>query len=303
MKIIYGYSNCSDDRYKKIVSENNIAVLQPDQKYHGLLIKGLADNDIDVYCISGLPINREVTKRLFINEEDEIEGRIKYHYIRSINLPILRHIMIFMESLLFCLRQNSNDTYALCDCLNISNVLGILIGCHIRGIKVCLIVTDIPDMLSKRGFIRYIRNRLLNKADSYIYLTKQMNERLNKYNKPYLVLEGHVDSKIDITDTYKYELDYKKVILYAGSISKLYGINNLVEAYIKADIKNSELRIYGDGDYREELIEICNKYKNIKYMGITNNENIVLEEKKASLLVNPRPSGPEYTKYSFPSKT
>ena len=66
MLILYGYSNCTDDKYKKIVSEHNVAVLQPDQKYHGLLIKGLAKNNVKVRCFSGLPINRKVTTRKLI---------------------------------------------------------------------------------------------------------------------------------------------------------------------------------------------------------------------------------------------
>ena len=38
-------------------------------------------------------------------------------------------------------------------------------------------------------------------------------------------------------------------------------------------------------------------------MGVKSNNEIVSDEQRASLLVNPRPSSPEYTKYSFPSKT
>ena len=37
-------------------------------------------------------------------------------------------------------------------------------------------------------------------------------------------------------------------------------------------------------------------------MGIRPNAEIVGKEQRAALLVNPRPSAPEYTKYSFPSK-
>ena len=53
MQIIYGYSNCTDKKYREIVSENNVAVLMPDQKYHGLLIKGFSKNDVCVKCLSG----------------------------------------------------------------------------------------------------------------------------------------------------------------------------------------------------------------------------------------------------------
>ena len=44
MDIIYGYSNCTDKKYNEIFADKSVAVLQPDQKYHGLLIKGLAQN-------------------------------------------------------------------------------------------------------------------------------------------------------------------------------------------------------------------------------------------------------------------
>ena len=37
-------------------------------------------------------------------------------------------------------------------------------------------------------------------------------------------------------------------------------------------------------------------------MGVRANDEIVHEEQRAALLVNPRPTAPEYTKYSFPSK-
>ena len=60
--------------------------------------------------------------------------------------------------------------------------------------------------------------------------------------------------------------------------------------------------VYGDGDYKNELVEITKFTSKVKYFGVKSNEEIVDAEMKASLLVNPRPITPEYTKYSFPSK-
>jgi glycosyltransferase involved in cell wall biosynthesis len=94
----------------------------------------------------------------------------------------------------------------------------------------------------------------------------------------------------------------KKVIIYAGSILKLYGIQNLTEGFIQADLPNTELWVYGDGDYREELMEISKKYPSVVYKGVRGNQEVVDSEIRAALLVNPRPVAPEYTKYSFPSK-
>ena len=69
-----------------------------------------------------------------------------------------------------------------------------------------------------------------------------------------------------------------------------------------ANLQNCKLIIYGDSDYAEELSEISKKYDNIEYMGVRKNSEVVKAELSADLLVNPRPTAPEYTKYSFPSK-
>ena len=305
MRILYGYSNCTDATYNRIVSERNVSVLQPDQKYHGLLIKGLAKNGAEVRCISGLPINRSVTSHKLIREKDEQEGNAYFHYITTLNLPILRQLMIFFGTFFSVVKaKKDKDTYAICDCLNIANAYGVTLAARMRKIPVVLIVTDLPDMERSSGFLRRINNKLFEKTDGFIILTEQMNERVNHKEKPYIVLEGHVDSEAPVPQaqtTYEAETS-KKVVMYAGSLKKIYGIENLVEGFIKADIPESELRVYGDGDFREELEKLSEIHPNVRYMSIKSNQEIVAEEQKASLLVNPRPIAPEYTKYSFPSK-
>ena len=59
---------------------------------------------------------------------------------------------------------------------------------------------------------------------------------------------------------------------------------------------------YGNGPYVDELISVCEQDPRIEYRGLAENEVIVAEEKKASLLVNPRPTDQDFVKYSFPSK-
>lgn len=305
MQILYGYSNCTDTKYNEIVSENNVAVLRPDQKYHGLLIKGLAKNGVKVQCFSGLPINRAVTSKILIHEKDETEGNAHFHYYTTLNLPIFRQLMIFFAAFFNCLfARKEKDTYAICDCLNIANAYGFLLACKARRIPIITIVTDLPDMMSSNKIRRAINNNLFGSMDGFVFLTEQMNRRLNEKNKPYVVLEGHVDSEApDLDNAAKFEEENgKKVIVYAGSIRKLYGIQNLTEGFLQANIPNSELWIYGDGDYREELTEIAKNNSSIKYMGVCSNQEVVQNELKATLLVNPRPIAPEYTKYSFPSK-
>lgn len=196
MDIIYGYSNCTDKKYNEIFADKSVAVLQPDQKYHGLLIKGLAQNGANVRCYSGLPLNRSVTKKLFIHEPDEREDGVYYHYYRTFNLPILRQLMIMMGAKKAVKKHKSNEkTVVICDCLNRSNAMGMLKGAKKKKIPVIMIVTDIPDFQFDQKAAAKC-NKMLEKADGFIFLTEQMNERLNRHGKPYIVLEGHSDGAL-----------------------------------------------------------------------------------------------------------
>ncbi len=304
MKIIYGFSNCSNKKYNEIFSDKKLSVLRADQKYHNLLIKGLKKNGVDIECFSGLPINRSVSKKILINENDEIEDGVHYHYYKTVNLPVLRQLGIYFNAKKSLKKvKNDGKTFAICDCLNIANALGMVKSARRKKIPLIMIVTDIPEFQYGKKLQKFA-NKLLLKADGYIFLTEQMNEKINLNKKPYIVLEGHSDNSLSlIGEKEKFEkTTKKKIVVYAGSIQKLYGIQNLVEGFIEADIKDARLHIFGDGDYREELENVSLKYKNVKYMGIKNNDEVVFEEQRASLLVNPRPISPEYTKYSFPSK-
>ena len=305
MRILYGFSNCTDGTYNRIVREHNVSTMVPDQKYHGLLIKGLAQNGAEVRCFSGLPVNRAVTSRLIVREKDEREGNAYYHYITTINLPILRHLMIFFGTFFSVLRaKKDKDTYALCDGLNFANTLGMLFATKARKIKIVLIMTDLPNVQTTSAIRPWLNGKILNLADGFVFLTEYMSQRLNKKNMPYIVLEGHVDSEIDISNVPERteRINGKRIVMYAGSLHRIYGIENLIGGFLKADIPDSELHIYGDGDYREEIVYIASIYPNIKFYGVKPNEEIVKREQEASILVNPRPVIQEFTPYSFPSK-
>ena len=304
MKIIFGCSTCSQRRFSELTEKYNISGGHAIQKYNLLLLRGLAANGAEVRCVSGLPINRSVTSKKLIHEPDECADNIFFHYITTLNLPVFRQLMIFLGTLCFVLRtKKEKDTFAVCDCLNIACSYGMLLGCRLKRIKTAVIVTDLPDMEHSGGALKRVNNRIFDKADAFILLTEQMNKRVNPKGRPHIVLEGHADSEAPRPDgQIRYEESGKKVILYAGSIHKMYGIASLTQGFLEADIPNSELHIYGNGDFTGELKALCEQHGNVLYKGIADNAEIVRQEQRASLLVNPRPSKPEYTKYSFPSK-
>lgn len=240
-----------------------------------------------------------------MREKDEREGNAHFHYITTINYPGIRHLMIFFGTLFGVLKSKKDkSTYAVCDFLNTATAFAFVIACKLRRIKKTAIVTDLPDMFDSGGARKKISNFLLRCFDGYIFLTEYMNRAVNKKNKPYLVIEGQCDSKVppkSLNVPYESE-NSKQVIIYAGNIQGKYGIGYFVEGFLLAGLPNAELRVYGRGDFLDELLALCKSHPNLRYMGIKPNSEIVEEEQRAALLVNPRPTAPEYTKYSFPSK-
>ncbi|MBQ7896877.1 MAG: glycosyltransferase [Clostridia bacterium] len=176
------------------------------------------------------------------------------------------------------------------------------------------IVTDVPGACvgnvnkdSSRNpvsaFIsKYSKESMLN-YDGYLLLTKAMNELVNPHNKPYVVIEGHSDIGMSTSENLIENKSSPNVIMYAGGVSKVYGIEMLVNAFKKINPDNWELHIYGKGDYDKELSERSKTEDKIKFGGLLPNSEIVDKQIKAALLVNPRPTDKEYVKYSFPSKT
>lgn len=304
MRIIYASCLVSKKKNKELFENNTYTGFQV-QKFHQLLCHGFAFNKCDIQILSALPVTRKNCNKIFIKKDYEKEGSIFFNYLTVINLPILKNIFIILAAMIemFKLAKCKDNVFLMADCLNQSVSFGAVIASKILGIKSIGIITDLPDFLSDKGKNNF-NNMIIKMFNNYVLLTDEMNnyivDNITHKNKPYIVIEGSVDYTIlNETTCEKYE---KKVCMYTGTLAKIYGIEYLVKGFIKANVLNSELHIYGDGDFKNELIDLCKKNSNIKYFGTKPNEYIVEEQKKATLLINPRPSNEEFTKYSFPSK-
>ena len=299
LRIIYASCLISKKKNKELFENNTYTGFQV-QKFHQLLCHGFAFNKCDIQILSALPVTRKNCNKIFIKKDYEKEGSIFFNYLTVINLPILKNIFIILAAMIemFKLAKCKDNVFLMADCLNQSVSFGAVIVSKILGIKSVGIITDLPDFLSDKGKNSF-NNMIIKMFNNYVLLTDEMNdyivENITHKNKPYIVIEGSVDYTILNETTYeKYE---KKVCMYTGTLAKIYGIEYLVKGFIKANVLNSELHIYGDGDFKNELIDLCKKNSNIKYFGTKPNEYIVEEQKKATLLINPRPSNEEFTNY------
>ena len=314
MDILYVSRLCSKDKFNELFEKSKIKPSPLGQKFHRLMVDGLVRNKgVSINILSAIPVNRSMSAKLYYKSEiEEVDG-IEYRHLAFINFPILRHIWLFItcffSALKWCL--NNKKGVVICDVLNITVSMATLLASRIARRSSIGIVTDVPSFLAgisknRTNFaskiVVLISTFTMNRFNLYVFLTEYMNVLVNKKHRPHVVIEGLVD--IDMVNTLnelseKYE---KKVCIYAGHLRNVYGIKLLTDAFIAAGVDNTELHIYGSGDFEEELKKICQEHNDIKYFGVVPNDIVVKEQLKATLLVNPRPTNKEYTKYSFPSK-
>ena len=302
MHIVYSVTTCSDRVYKQLFSEVAVKPAFQSQKYHRLLIAGLAVNTkVDV--VANPPVNRSVMSKKFINLPREEADGAHYHYIPAIRNSVAKTVAVGFGTFFQTFFLIQKDSAVIVDCLNRVAAFSALLAARLRK-KPCVgIVTDLPDMLGGSGFSKKIANFVIRHCSAYVLLTEAMNGYLNQSGKPYVVLEGHADITMAEQCSDLEEKVSPRVCFYAGGVSKQYGLENLVQGFRKADIPNTQLHIYGPGDYVEELQKIAENDNRIYYGGMLLNTEIVEKEQEATLLVNPRPTDEEYVKYSFPSKT
>ena len=302
MHIIYAVTTCSDRVYQQLFSQVKVKPAFQSQKYHRLLIEGLAAAaKVDV--VANPPVNRSVLSAKFVRLPREEEGGASYRYIPAIRNPLVKAVAVGCGTFFRTLFLIRKDSAVIVDGLNRMTALSAMLAARLRG-KPCVgIVTDLPDMLGGSSFSKKLANFVIDHCTHYVLLTEAMNDYLNQKGKPYVILEGHADITMADRIPAMEKKTEPRICFYAGGVSKQYGLSNLVEGFRKANLPNARLHIYGPGDYVKELQQIAAEDQRFFYGGMLLNTEIVKKEQEATLLVNPRPTGEEYVRYSFPSKT
>ena len=282
------------------------------QKFSRLLLKGFVSNGADIATLSAIPISSKIWKKCVWNEKSEIENGVKYNYIPFFNIPLLRHICLLVYTFFYVFfwgLKDRKNRCIICDVLNVSLCMSAVWAAKLVGLKCVGVVTDIPGLMmgqSKKSHIMSaivtINKSFLSSFTHYVLLTEQMNGVVNPHNKPYIIMEGLADDDMKSIEETEIAKQTPKVLMYAGGLHERYGLKMLVDAFAQLKTKDWNLVIYGSGPYTDELKKKCTQDTRIIYKGVAPNDEVVKAELAASLLVNPRPTHEEFTKYSFPSK-
>lgn len=301
MRVLYVSNLCLPQVYENLFEDIRYKSSEAVQKYHRIMAEGFALNGCEVISLGVVPANKNVRDKFISLPDGELNG-VKYKHLRTINLPIIKQLLNAVGVYFNVLRYGGKKSFVICDGLSYLASKAAVIACKLKRLKSVVIITDLPEFLIGRDNSAVQRYRkLFDKFSGYVLLTEEMAVKLGYKDRPYVVIEGQVDSleKREVLEAKQYD---KKIVMYAGIVRKLYGLKILVEGFIKADLPNYELHIYGNGDYADEIDEISKHNNKVKHFPSQPNATIVEKEKRAFLLVNPRPTNEEYTKYSFPSK-
>ncbi|MDR2410317.1 MAG: glycosyltransferase [Bacteroidales bacterium] len=229
-----------------------------------------------------------------------------------INLPLINKYSIYIKCKKYLKKLLQQDTDVTIFVYHInSSVLNAL--AHFKKnkkIKICLIVTDLPQFTSESKNIVYrflkridsvaINKRINNNVDAFVLVNDKMKEYINTDNKPHVRIEGIFHSDF-IPNKQQYSGGTKN-ILYTGNLGKRYGIKNLLDSFALIDNPNYQLWIRGNGAEKTRVLQAMKSDARIKYFEEMTRENLLQLLTKATVLINPTPPTNVFSQYNFPSK-
>jgi glycosyltransferase involved in cell wall biosynthesis len=307
-KIIFISNFCSNKVFNDILEKSTLKYGNSIQKFMSLLAKGFKEQGVSVEAYSCIEVGSKTHNKKIFYYKNDIDSGIIFFYSNTINLPLLKNIIDFTYiffKILFSPKHSKQ--YIICDMLKLSATLAAILASKLRGIKIIGLLTDMPGIniykrTLRRNISAYILMKILSKYDAYIFLTKQMNGKVNLNNKPYIIIEGMVDSNMCNIENKIENKSKEKIIFYAGGLFEQYGIKMLINAFMEIENTDYRLYLFGEGNMTDEIKELSKIDDRIFFGGSVPNSEIVNIQLKSSLLINPRFTAGEYNQYSFPSK-
>lgn len=317
MKYLYFGTICEQEKYYRMRQSFRVKPSVAPFVFESALLEGFRENGAALEAIS-FPVIPAFPKSKYLawgNRREMLASGYMTTWISTINIPGLKQLGQRISSHILLkkwLKKNAQEEKAVIIYSAYQPISKSIVAlCKKYNTKCYAIIPDLPrDMYSvarinsikKRLSMLYVRaaERVQGKFDGYIYLTEAMKDVINA-TAPYTVVEGVADVR-NVCEPAISEKASEKAVMYAGALSEKYGLRNLIEAFMRTKGNNLQLWLFGSGDYRTQIEQYAQKDSRIRYFGSVPRELVLEYEKKASLLVNVRNAGDEFTKYSFPSK-
>ncbi len=309
MKIMFISSAVSSDGITHLNRVNKRHINYVQQKWDYIFSKAvfkLLKFNFKGFSYSSVSAYPKYSNELYTS--DVMMDEINTECLGGINLPIIKQL-VWMFRLMRKIEkvvknEGAENVIILTNCIQFLSAWPVMRVARKYHIKTVAIVPDLPDcdMCVYHGPQKMIKwykslNLKYKKSfDGYICFSKFQMDYLNR-NVPYIVMEGFCTTEFELSNE---QQSSKFVVMYAGGVRTEYGLEELVEGFLLADIPESELWIFGNGDYVKELNNVNDP--RVKYWGVVDKSVVLRYEQMATLLVNPRPTTEAFSYLSFPSK-
>ena len=314
MKILYFGTICDLNHYETILKKCQKKPTVATIVFESALLEGFQKNGVqmEIYSFPMIPAFPGSSLLHFGGKEENLPCGYRCRWLNTINVPFLKQWSRRADAkriLKRWCRENVQDGVILTYSIPPFLVKDIIKFGKKYGTKAVAIVPDLPRnmYLNHRGnpLVDAIKERYLSRSlryqaafDGYVYLTESMAQVVAP-GKPYIVMEGILNADpMPVRPKAS-----PRAIMYAGRLHEKYGVMQLVDAFERLELPDTELWLFGEGTAVTDIQERVKVNPRIRYFGQVSREEILKKEKEATLLVNPRSAKEEFTKYSFPSKT
>lgn len=185
-----------------------------------------------------------------------------------------------------------------------------LLARRLLRLRTVVVLTDPPGVVNatdsrlatllKRLDVRLIR-RALRGVDGVVALTEPLATHLAPH-RPHLVMEGILAETDAPTPRAPREGGAPFRVMYAGGLLASYGVDRLVDAVGMLGPDAVLLTVYGRGPLAAGIDDRATRGAPVEPVRFAPREEVLRRYAEADVLVQPRPVGQEFVRYSFPSK-
>jgi glycosyltransferase involved in cell wall biosynthesis len=235
-------------------------------------------------------------------------------YIRYMNLPLLKQttqaLSILAGVLAWQWKHRTARRVVILYNVFAPHALPVLAARMLAGGRAIVVIADTPHdfygfaglwgLLERIDMFTQIRS--IGRFDGQISLTEMIVTDFAP-NVPALVLEGGVDEDEVRADAEAVDKNEGlRVILFSGTLNEINGTRLMLDAFALIDDPRYRLRVFGRGPLEDLVAEAARRDPRIEHRGFQPNREIMREQRRATVLLNPRPSHQRITRYTFPSK-
>jgi glycosyltransferase involved in cell wall biosynthesis len=304
-----------DDLFRHIVA-NDVVMPTQTHTFAWALVKSLRAAGCPVRLLSAAPAstfprNRQIRFRSGRFEQGGVPGEM----LGFVNLLGLKHLTRFVSAVRTgsrILRQDGAEVLVIHGVHSPFLWFGALVARR-QSARVVPVLTDPPGVvLPEDGRVVRTLRRLdhalvraaLRRCSGVVVLTEPLAADFAP-SLPRLVMEGICDPpavEASAASVQHRSSAVSRDIVYAGGLTRAYGVDRLVEAFRGMRDPDLRLFLFGRGELEEWCRAQADDDPRIAAPELLDRAALVRRLARATVLVNPRPVDQSFVRYSFPSK-